>query len=137
MCDFSIEHHASRKARTGDKLVTTSLGEHGTVGLVSPDQPNIAVCLLPGTRLKVRGDVPRHLVSQFSISAGDEATFNKRELPEGQIGYRDGLVFDHMQTGTHILFQDLLEGLQFEVISIPAKQSVAESAPAERVLEDA
>jgi hypothetical protein len=42
-----------------------------------------------------------------------------------------------MQTGTHILFQDLLEGLQFEVISIPAKQSAAEHAPAERVLEDA
>jgi hypothetical protein len=60
MCDFSLQHVASRPAKVGDKLVTTNFGT-GTNGFAEADQkiacrpgePDnlVAVCLLPGTEL--------------------------------------------------------------------------------------
>ena len=50
MCDYSAEAAESRKAGVGDKLVVAMISEH-TKGLVSNHEPNIAVCLIPGTRL--------------------------------------------------------------------------------------
>jgi len=49
MCDYSLEHVASRPARVGDKLVST-----GTSGFAAIGQLSVAVCLLPGTELAFR-----------------------------------------------------------------------------------
>jgi hypothetical protein len=51
MCDYSLHNVASRPARVGDKLVSTSFLKSWTRGFAAVDEPNVAVCLLPGTEL--------------------------------------------------------------------------------------
>jgi len=130
MCDYSRENDVSRDARVGDQLVTAEVGEHGCIGLVSPNDPDVSVCLLPGSRLKVLGGVPHNLQSEMSISTGDRATFKMRDLPPNRHGYRDCLHFDVHVAGALVLIQDLLGGVEFEVLSVPADQADVPDAPA-------
>ena len=51
MCDFSLEHLASRPAKVGDQLVTTKFGGMFTTGFCSVGEPSLAVCIKPGTEL--------------------------------------------------------------------------------------
>lgn len=51
MCDYSLHNVATRPARVGDKLVTTTFRNTSTRGLADIEQPWIAVCLRPGTEL--------------------------------------------------------------------------------------
>src|SRR4249920_1913696 len=51
MCDYSLEHLASRPAKVGDKLITTRFGHALTGGFCAVDQPQVAVCVQPGTEL--------------------------------------------------------------------------------------
>jgi len=51
MCDYSLHNVASRPARVGDKLVSTSFLNSSTRGFAAVGEPNVAVCLLPGTEL--------------------------------------------------------------------------------------
>jgi hypothetical protein len=50
MCDYSLHHVASRPAKVGDKLVMTKF-ESLTRGFTAIGEPNVAVCLLPGTEV--------------------------------------------------------------------------------------
>ena len=49
MCDYSLDLVASRPAKVGDKLVTTKFRDSMTRGFAAIGEPNVAVCLLPGT----------------------------------------------------------------------------------------
>jgi len=51
MCDYSLHHVASRPAKVGDKLVTTQFNNSITRGFAAVGEPNVAVCLLPGTEV--------------------------------------------------------------------------------------
>ncbi len=51
MCDYSLQHVASRPAKVGDELVSTKFHNSITRGFAAGDDPNVAVCLLPGTEL--------------------------------------------------------------------------------------
>lgn len=51
MCDYSLESLASREAEVGDVIVTFSFSNTTTRGFSSPDKPDVAVCLRPGTEL--------------------------------------------------------------------------------------
>src|SRR5262249_62320589 len=51
MCDYSLHGVASRPAKVDDKLVTTRFSNSFTHGFAAVGQPNVAVCLLPGTEL--------------------------------------------------------------------------------------
>ena len=53
MCDYSLDKVASRPAQVGDKLVTTEFCASFTRGFSAEGQPNVAVCLLPGTEVAV------------------------------------------------------------------------------------
>jgi hypothetical protein len=57
MCDYSLHHVASRPARVEDKLVTTKFDNAMTHGFTAIGEPNVAVCLLPGTELAFEKDV--------------------------------------------------------------------------------
>jgi hypothetical protein len=57
MCDYSLDMEASRPAGIGDKLVTTSFAATFTRGFAACDEPNVAVCVLPGTELAFEHDV--------------------------------------------------------------------------------
>src|SRR5213075_618519 len=51
MCDYSLQNVASRPARVGDKLVSTTFVTSYTRGFAAVGEPNVAVCLLPSTEL--------------------------------------------------------------------------------------
>ena len=58
MCDYSLHNVASRPARVGDKLVSTSFLNSSTRGFAAVGEPNVAVCLLPGTELAFEESQP-------------------------------------------------------------------------------
>lgn len=51
MCDYSLHLIASRPAKVADKLVSTDFTTSITRGFTEVGQPNVAVCLLPGTEI--------------------------------------------------------------------------------------
>src|SRR5262245_47202513 len=57
MCDYSLHHVASRPARVGDKLVTTQFNNSITRGFAAVGEPNVAVCLLPGTEVAFEKEI--------------------------------------------------------------------------------
>src|SRR3979409_778243 len=57
MCDYSLHTVASRPAKVGEALVTTSFYGTSTRGFAAKEEPNVAVCLLPGTELAFERDV--------------------------------------------------------------------------------
>jgi hypothetical protein len=99
MCDYSLHHVASRPARVGDKLVSTSFVNSGTRGFTAGGEPNIAVCLLPGTELAFEENVKcesaygfgykrfPHKVARFRQVNKDQPNVHHDalELPDGEI----------------------------------------------------
>ena len=57
MCDYSLHLVASRPAAVGDKLVTTDFTRSITRGFSAVGEPDVAVCLLPGTEIAFEDDV--------------------------------------------------------------------------------
>lgn len=59
MCDYSLHSVASRPAKAGDELVTTRFLYSATRGFSAVGEPNVAVCLLPGTELAFKKEAKR------------------------------------------------------------------------------
>jgi hypothetical protein len=57
MCDYSLHLVASRLAKVGDELASTEFGGSTTRGFAAIGEPQIAVCLLPGTELAFAKEV--------------------------------------------------------------------------------
>ncbi len=51
MCDYSLMSVASRPAKVGGELVSTRFSKSATRGFAVVGEPEVAVCLLPGTEL--------------------------------------------------------------------------------------
>jgi hypothetical protein len=92
MCDYSLQHVQSRAAKLGEKLVTRNFGT-GTRGFCSPEDPNTAVCVLPGTELAfeqsidANGPVECHQTAIFrQVNKTVSYTHHDAlELPSGKI----------------------------------------------------
>jgi hypothetical protein len=56
MCDYSLHSVRSRPARVGDELVTTEFVHTVTRGFSAVGEPDVAVCVLPGTELAFSED---------------------------------------------------------------------------------
>ena len=65
MCDYSLHFVASRPARVGDKLVSTRFRTSLTRGFAAIGEPDVAVCLLPGTEVAFERDVECDGVFRF------------------------------------------------------------------------
>jgi hypothetical protein len=76
MCDYSLHHVATRPAQIEDKLVTTKFSNSITRGFAAVGEPNIAVCLLPGTEIA------------FDKNVECEPSFGIGILPNKKIGQR-------------------------------------------------
>ena len=101
MCDYSLHHVASRPAVVGDRLVTTRFEHTTTRGFSAPAEPNVAVCLLPGTeiafddnveydRIFGRGILPSKKTGQRlarfrQINMEVSAHHDALEFPDGKI----------------------------------------------------
>jgi hypothetical protein len=100
MCDYSLHHVASRPAKVGDKLITTEFAKSITRGFSAVGEPEVAVCLLPGTEVAFDNDVQyrralrffgkahvNHRVARFrQVNMNDpHAHHDALEFPDGQI----------------------------------------------------
>jgi hypothetical protein len=100
MCDYSLHLVATRPAQIEDKLVTTKFRNSVTRGFAAVGQPNVAVCLLPGTEIafdenveceRLGGILPNKKIGQQlarfrQINMKDAATHHDAlEFPDGQV----------------------------------------------------
>ena len=73
---YGLHHVANRPAKIGDKLVATEFKNSITRGFAAVGQPNVAVCLLPGTEIA------------FDQNVECEPSFRIGILPNKKIGQR-------------------------------------------------
>jgi hypothetical protein len=131
MCDYSLHHVATRPAKVEDKLVTTKFSNSITRGFAAVGEPNVAVCLLPGTEIAFDGNVEC------------EPSFGIGILPNKKIGQRlarfrqinmDNAVTHHdaleFPDGQVVLLTRLCEGQRATVLQLPAGTHAAAESEA-------
>ena len=127
MCDFSLQSVRSRPAQVGDKLVTRDFGT-GTRGFSAPDDPGMAVCVLPGTELAFTGDVaclPAGLLGWKTKTIGHQPAIFRQINKDKLAAHHDALEFPDGRT---VLLTLLSEGQTATVLQLPAKPSTTEEA---------
>ena len=91
MCDYSLHLVASRPARVSDKLVSTRFRASPTHGFASIGEPDVAVCLLPGTEVSFERDV--ECGSAFRRSLGQKVARFRRVNLDQPTAHHDALEF--------------------------------------------
>jgi len=120
MCDYSLHQVASRPARLGEKLVTTKFPDSITRGFASVDDPEVAVCLLPGTELAFEQQVRCETRIVLAWSVGHAAAKFK-QVNKGQSDvHHDALEFPD---GKIVLLTNLCNGQRATVLQLPARTS--------------
>ena len=121
MCDYSLLYVASRPAKVGDKLVSTSFSQTTTRGFASVDDRNVAVCLLPGTELAFEEEVRCDTGIVFSWRLGHKVA-KFQEINEDQLHvHHDALEFPD---GKIVLLTHLCKGQHATVLQLPANTIV-------------
>jgi hypothetical protein len=128
MCDYSLEHLASRPAKVGDKLVSTKFSRSLTGGFCAIGEPNIAVCLQPGTELAFEREIeiPAGFWMRARKLGSKLARF--RRVEGGRTMHHDAL---ELPGGQVVFLTALCEGQFATVLQLPAterqRQTVAET----------
>jgi hypothetical protein len=128
MCDYSLHLVASRPARVGDKLISTSFPETITRGFASVGEPNVAVCLLPGTELAFEKEVQCEtaFVLRSKCQLGHKVAMF-REINQGRSNvHHDALEFPD---GQILLLTYLCEGQHATVLQLPARPRITVDDP--------
>ncbi len=120
MCDYSLHHVATRPAKIEDHLAVTKFQNSITRGFSAAGEPNVAVCLLPGTELA------------FEQNVECEPSFGIGILPNKKIGQKlarfrqinmDNAVTHHdaleFPDGQVVLLTRLCEGQRATVLQLP------------------
>ena len=121
MCDYSLHLVASRPARVGDKLISTSFPNTSTRGFASVDDRNVAVCLLPGTELAFENNVQCETGILSWRLGHTVAVFREINKRHSNV-HHDALEFPD---GEIVLLTHLCEGQHATVLQLPALPRVA------------
>jgi len=118
MCDYSLEHLASRPAKVGDKLVSTKFTNSITRGFTAIGEPNVAVCLMPGTELAFEQEVTCvHALGLLPSRRIPEKVARFREINlQNPHDHHDALEFPG---GQIVLVTRLCEGQTATVLQLP------------------
>ena len=123
MCDYSLHLVASRPAKVGDKLVTTQFFNSCTRGFSAIGEPNVAVCLLPGTEVAFDNDVEvdagfglllswkRHKAIGAKVARFRQIDMNMPHVHHDALEFPDGQC---------VLVTRLMEGQKVTVLQLPA-----------------
>ena len=134
MCDYSLHHVRSRAAQVGDKLTTRSFGT-GTRGFAAPENPMMAVCVLPGTELAFAGEIA------FTLPGGSRSEVHKANFKTAifrqvnkhvPLAHHDALEFPNGRT---VLLTDLCDGQAATVLQLPAQPTSPAEAVAQKRVE--
>jgi hypothetical protein len=141
MCDYSLDSVASRPAKVGDKLVTARFDNTSTRGFAAVGEPNVAVCLLPGTEIAFDNEVKwDHVFAQLlPISRSGKTGQKVARFRQVNLGnphtHHDALEF---ADGQIMQVTCLIEGQQMTVLQLPASPNAptgVEEAGAEEAAE--
>lgn len=127
MCDYSLHSVASRPARVGDKLVSTRFRASLTRGFAAIGEPDVAVCLLPGTEVAFERDVECDGLFRFFRGRSLKqkvARFRQINLEQPAM-HHDALEFPD---GEIALVTELREGQRATVLQLPAPERVPNEA---------
>jgi hypothetical protein len=116
MCDYSLYAVASRAAAIAEILVSTEFTGSITRGFSSPDNPAIAVCLLPGTEIEFESEVRVRGVIFSRKLRGRMARF-RRLHPNNPRQHHDALEFSN---GVVVMVNELVSGQRAKVLQLPA-----------------
>lgn len=144
MCDYSLHLVASRPAEVGDKLVTTDFARSITRGFSAIGEPEVAVCLLPGTEIafeqEVRYDRALSLFGKARVEC-KVARFRQVNMDDPHV-HHDAIEFPGGQV---VLLTRLIPGQCAVVLQLPAsaqkvenearQDSRADESAAERAIE--
>ncbi|WP_426437429.1 hypothetical protein [Bradyrhizobium genosp. P] len=139
MCDYSLHAVASRPARIGESLVSTSFYGTSTRGFAAKNEPRVALCLLSGTELGFEQDVRYNRNWLLTKSAGFRVAQFCVIQPKSPEQHHDALLFPD---GTIVLVNLLSEGQHARVLQLPATQlakkvgACAEHAPVRSAAQD-
>src|SRR5580692_9450947 len=126
MCDYSLHAVATRSAEVGETLITTTFRGTSTRGFASEREPEVAVCLLPGTELaftkNVRYDNRWIWTREINFRVGKFAVTDQR-VPDR---HHDTIEFPD---GSRVLVTLLCEGQHVSVLQLPVVQQATERAP--------
>ena len=126
MCDYSLHAVATRPAKVGETLVTTTFRGTSTRGFASESDPNVAVCMLPGTELAFAQNV------KYDNRWIWTRTINSRVGKFGKVDphipdrHHDAVEFPD---GNYVLVTQLCEGQRAVVLQLPVTAQPAVSAP--------
>lgn len=136
MCDYSLHAVASRPAKIGDKLVTSKFKDTLTRGFSALGEPDVAVCLLPGTELAFEAE------ARWDYAWLQTLFFNSGKSVDGyKVGVFRQIDVDNPRThhdaiefpdGRQVLLTRLRAGQRATVIQLPARAPAAKGhgAPA-------
>ena len=135
MCDYSLHAVASRPAKVGEMLVTTSFYGTSTRGFAAKEETGVAVCLLPGTELAFESDVRYNRYWLSTRSTGFRVARFCRIQPRAPEQHHDALAFPD---GSMVLVNLLSEGQRARVLQLPViRQAGSVNADAEKALRPA
>jgi hypothetical protein len=134
MCDYSLNLVASRPAKVGDKLVATDFARSITRGFSAVGEPDVAVCLLPGTEIAFDEEVQYDRAFSLFGKARVEhkvARFRQVNMDDPHV-HHDALEFPG---GQIVMVTRLMSGQRATVLQLPAsardhaqpKESAAQS----------
>ena len=127
MCDYSLHNVTSRSAKVGDKLTTHNFGT-GTRGFSAPEDPNVAVCLLPGTELAFVKEVVVPAAGLFTsgeLAIGQTVAIFRQINKDQPRAHHDALEFPD---GRIVLLTLLCEGQAASVLQLPAQPGTVDEA---------
>ena len=125
MCDYSLHTVAARPAKVGDKLVSTRFPNSITRGFAAIGEPNVSVCLLPGTELAFEAEVNYEASIPFLPRKKlGENVARFRYVGNGLYSHRDALEFP---SGKIVALTQLCEGQRATVLQLPAMPRVEQA----------
>ena len=134
MCDYSLHLVSSRPAKVGDKLVSSAFQRTSTLGFAAAGEPDVAVCLLPGTEVafesrprygRFLGIFPRH-------AAASVARFRQVNVHNPHV-HHDALEFPD---GRIVSLQQLVPGQIATVIQLPNRLESTPGPVARTIIAD-
>jgi hypothetical protein len=125
MCDYSLHAVASRPARAGEKLASTTFKNSITRGFAALGEPEVAVCLLPGTELAFETNVKYdNFLGILPKRTVKERTARFRKVnEEDHYTHHDALEFP---SGKIVLLTQLCADQMATVLQLPAPRTAVE-----------
>ena len=116
MCDYSLDFVASRPAKVGDKLISTRFDNSITRGFAAVGEPNVVVCILPGTEIAFEQEVEYQDALLPNQKVAERlARFRQVNMEQPSV-HHDALEFPN---GKIILLARLCEGQHATVLQLP------------------